>query len=397
MNFSAIGLIFKKELSDLFRDRKTIVASFLVPLLMLPMMFYFMGNGIAKIMEQETINIVIKDDGNTSLGKYLKEKEDFTVKDMDIKKAEEKVKDGELDLAVVIPNEFEENIKKGTPSEVTIIYDNSGQTSSMSYSKVNEYIGEYSQGVVTKTLTDKGVDPTVLAPVVVKEKTVVDEESGQGMMMMSMMIPFFIVLYCVTGPMPAATDLGAGEKERGTLEPLLTTKASRVCILYGKLFAITVVGILTSVAAIGGMIISLKISPEMFGGGADGVSMSISIGAIGIIFLFTVLTAMVFGALELAISIYARSFKEAQTYSTPLMLLAFVPTFLMYTVDGKNIDSVYFNIPIANVMAVLKEITLGIVDINHILIVLGWSIVYVAVSVGIAAYMFKKENVIFRT
>ena len=106
---------------------------------------------------------------------------------------------------------------------------------------------------------------------------------------------------------------------------------------------------------------------------------------------------MIFGALQLAISIYARSFKEAQTYTTPLTILAIIPTFLMYMVDIKNIDMIYFHIPIANVMAILKEVTLGVINIQHIMIVFGWSIVYIAISIFVTRHMFNKENVIFRT
>ena len=267
----------------------------------------------------------------------------------------------------------------------------------MAYSKVNQYIMELSKEIVAKNLNAKGIDLSILTPISVKENSIVEDEKGAGMMIMSMIIPLFIVLYCVTGPMPAAIDLGAGEKERGTLEPLLTTKVGRMSILYGKLFAITIMGILTAVAAIIGLIISIKINPEMFGGGEGTVGVMLSTQSIIIIFIFTVLTSMIFGALQLAISIYARSFKEAQTYITPLTILAIIPTFLMYMVDVKNIDMIYFHIPIANVMAILKEVTLGIINIQHIIMVFGWSIVYIAISIFVTRHMFNKENVIFRT
>ncbi|GAA0124814.1 ABC transporter permease [Clostridium sp. ATCC 25772] len=397
MSFKTVGLIFKKELSDLFRDKKTVLVGILIPLLLLPIMFYFMSAGIEKTAKKENFNIAIEDKGKSSLDKFLKEKDDLNIKTIEFDEAEDKVKNGEIAVVITIPDNFEENIKNGVQTNIDVIYDDSSQTSSMVFSKVNQYIGEFSQNVVKTTLTNRGIDPSVLLPVNINKKTIVEEDDGVSKMIMSMIIPLFIVLYCVTGPLPAATDLGAGEKERGTLEPLLTTKASRLSILYGKVFAITILGIITAIAAIAGLVISFKISPGVFGGGVENFDIGISPLAILIIFIFTVLTSMAFGALELAISIYARSFKEAQTYTTPLTILAFVPTFLMYTVDGKNIDNIYFHIPIANVMSILKEVTLGVINIQHILVVLGWMIAYIVISVAIARYMFNKENVIFRT
>lgn len=397
LNFKEIGLIFKKELADLFRDKKTMMTSLLVPLIIFPLMFYFMNSAMQNIVKKEEYKIAVNDKSNSSIIEYLKAKEDLNISIMEKDEAEEKIKDGEYLVYINIPDKFEESLKNNKSVDVEVMYDNSSQTSNMAYSKVNQYIMELSKEIVAKNLNAKGIDLSILTPISVKENSIVEDEKGAGMMIMSMIIPLFIVLYCVTGPMPAAIDLGAGEKERGTLEPLLTTKVGRMSILYGKLFAITIMGILTAVAAIIGLIISIKINPEMFGGGEGTVGVMLSTQSIIIIFIFTVLTSMIFGALQLAISIYARSFKEAQTYITPLTILAIIPTFLMYMVDVKNIDMIYFHIPIANVMAILKEVTLGIINIQHIIMVFGWSIVYIAISIFVTRHMFNKENVIFRT
>lgn len=397
LNFKEIGLIFKKELADLFRDKKTMMTSLLVPLIIFPLMFYFMNSAMQNIVKKEEYKIAVNDKSNSSIIEYLKAKEDLNISIMEKDEAEEKIKDGEYLVYINIPDKFEESLKDNKSVDVEVMYDNSSQTSNMAYSKVNQYIMELSKEIVAKNLNAKGIDLSILTPISVKENSIVEDEKGAGMMIMSMIIPLFIVLYCVTGPMPAAIDLGAGEKERGTLEPLLTTKVGRMSILYGKLFAITIMGILTAVAAIIGLIISIKINPEMFGGGEGTVGVMLSTQSIIIIFIFTVLTSMIFGALQLAISIYARSFKEAQTYITPLTILAIIPTFLMYMVDVKNIDMIYFHIPIANVMAILKEVTLGIINIQHIMMVFGWSIVYIAISIFVTRHMFNKENVIFRT
>jgi len=92
-----------------------------------------------------------------------------------------------------------------------------------------------------------------------------------------------------------------------------------------------------------------------------------------------------------------RSFKEAQTYLTPLTVIAFIPVYATYMLDGKNIDSYYFNIPLANVVCLMKEFLSGIFNIQHMMITFGWIFVYIIASVLLARYMFSREQVVFRT
>ena len=122
------------------------------------------------------------------------------------------------------------------------------------------------------------------------------------------MLPLLLIIYSIAGPMGAAVDLGAGEKERGTLEPLLTTQAGRLSLLWGKFFAITVMGLISTISSLIGLYIAMKQDNGLFHGGAA----SLGIKTILLIGLITLLLTMLFGALELAISIYLPDLKEAQ-------------------------------------------------------------------------------------
>ena len=387
-------LVFKKELKDTFRDRKTIITSILIPLLIFPIMFYFMGKSMNSTVKkiENNLKIAIKDEGNSSLGKFLKEQKD--IKLTESSNIESDVKAGKLLMALEIPKDFEIAVGKEEQGKVTITYDNSSQQSEMAMGKLNEYINQYTQRVVSERLTKKGINPSILTPVQVETKTSVKESEGTSKLILSLMLPMLLLIYCVTGPMAAAVDLGAGEKERGTLEPLLTTQASRLSLLWGKFFAITVLGFMTTVASIGGLIIATQQNSGAFGSkGALSISMT-SIFLVGIVGL---LVTMVFGALELSISIYARSFKEAQTYITPLMVLAFIPAYGTYMLDAKNIENFYFHIPLANAACLMKEFIAGIFNYTHIATTLIWVIVYIVAALLFARYMFSKEEVIFRT
>lgn len=393
-------LVFKKELTDIFRDRKTLLIGILIPLIIFPVMFGFIGKSMKKTTQgvEENFKIAIVDEGNSQLGQFVKAQKG--VKPQDVSSMEEAIREGKIYAGIEIPKGFDEKISKELLADIKIVYDNSSQQSQMAFSTINSYIDAYSKQVVGERLSRRNIDINILNPIKPEIKTVAKESEGFAKMMLSLLIPLMIVVYSVTGPLAAATDLGAGEKERGTLEPLLTTQASRMALLWGKFLAITVMGVLTAVASMAGMFIAMKQGDGFFtAGGQSGSAAGIAIEPKALLFigLIAVLTTMVFGALELAISIYARSFKEAQTYLSPLTIIAIIPVYATYMLDAKNIDNFYFHIPLANATCTLKEVISGIYNPTHMLITLGWTIVYIVGSILFARFMFSREEVIFRT
>lgn len=395
MNIKGTVIVFKKEIKDLFRDRKTLIMGILIPLLIFPIIFGFMGKGMEKSTKQvtENLKIAIIDKGNSSLGKFLRDQKNLNIIDSDDIKKD--VQDGKIYVGLVIPEDFEKSIKGEQTTELDIMYDDTNQNSDMAKSVVVSLINEaYSKEVVKSRLSARGIDVSILTPLSIKEETVAKEKGGVGKLIFGMILPMMLALYAMTGPMAAATDLGAGEKERGTLEPLLTTQTSRMNLLFGKLLAITVMGIIGSVASIIGVLLGFKSGGNMFGGD---VSLIMPINTLLMVGVCTFLLTMVFGALELSISIYARSFKEAQTYLSPLTIVAIAAGYGTYMMDVKNISIAVINIPIVNIVIVIKELINGIYNPLHIGITFGWLAIYIAASVLFARYMFSREEVIFRT
>jgi sodium transport system permease protein len=390
-----VRVILFKELKDMLRDKKTIIVSLLLPLLLLPVLSFIMGKTMnsAEDSVEKNINIVMVDKGNSSISKVLKA--DKTIKFKTGIDGEVAVKDGKALLFIEIPKDFDTNISSGKVSDLKIFYDNTNQKSSIALSVVKEKIDTLSKQIVTNRLKKKNIDVKILTPIIIAEKSLQKEDNALSQILLGMMVPMFILLYSATGTIAAATDIGAGEKERGTLEPLLTTKAGRQYILTGKLFAITLMGFIVTVCSMIGLLISMKIPGGMFGNGSSLVGLSYkSIALIGVI---AIITTMFFGALELAVSIYARSFKEAQTYLTPFSIVPIFAAYGTMFMDAKNIPFLYFNIPLLSVSSVVKELTVGIYNYGHIGITIAWSIIYTILAIMLARHMFNKESVIFRS
>ncbi|SKA96050.1 sodium transport system permease protein [Caloramator quimbayensis] len=393
MNMKAIMIVFKKELTDLLRDKKTVIVGILIPLIIFPIMFGLIGRSVEGNIKKtsENLKIAIQSQDKSQLAVFLKSQKNITVVDSnDIKKD---VQEGKIYVGLIIPQNIEESIKDEKSAEIKIIYDDTSQNSNMACNIIKSLIEEYSKEIVKSRLMSKGIDYSILTPINIKEEIAAKDEGGFGKFMLSLLLPLMLIIYGMTGPMAAATDLGAGEKERGTLEPLLTTQAGRMSLLFGKLLSITVMGFMGTVSSIIGLMIGVKAGGSVFGGDMPLLLSPITVIMIGI---FVLLIIMVFGALELSISIYARSFKEAQTYLSPLTIIGMAGAYGTYMIDVKNVSTILFNVPLANVSLIIKEFIIGIYNPLHIGMTFGWNLVYIFLAVLFARYMFSKEEVIFR-
>ncbi len=386
-------IVLKKELLDIFRDKKTLIIGILIPIIIFPVIFGVMGRSMDNTTKsvENNLKIAVKDDGNSSLSKFIKSQKNIKV--VDSSNIDEDVKNGKIYVGMEIPKDFDKDIQQEKDINVNITYDNVSQQSSEAMNIINSYIDQYSKVVVKTRLDKRNINTSILTPVTIQSKTSAKEKDSQGKMVISLMLPLLLIIYSVSGPIAPATDLGAGEKERGTLEPLLTTQAGRLSLLWGKFLAITIMGAITTAASLTGLFIAMSQKNGIF----SGVSVQFPLKAVLLIALVSVLITMVFGALELAISIYARSFKEAQTYLSPLMIVAFIPAYGTYMLDAKSIDPMYFHIPLANASCLIKELVSGIYNAQHMFITFGWIAVYVLASILFARYMFSREDVIFRT
>lgn len=394
MNFSHVMIVFKKELVDMFRDKKTIISSILIPMLLFPVMYGFIGLSQKKISndaeKKGTSIAIITEDSASSISDFLKSSKELKVINVD--NPDKAIEKGTVKAVIYIGSGFDESIEKGGTAPVTVQYDDSNESSMMAAQMIRGLISQYSSAIVSKRLQAKGIDPKIINPVDIKEKVTTPEgSSGVGTMIFTMMLPLMLAIYSATSVLPAATDNGAGEKERGTLEPLLTTQASRMSLLAGKYFAITIAGIIGTMSSMIGLFIAQRYNPELLGQG-----MSLPVWMVAVIALAAVCLTLIFAALELAISVYARSFKEAQTYLSPITILVMIPAFAVYMIDPKNIPVAFFSIPIVNLICIIKELLIGIYNPIHIMIGFGWGILYVAGATFFARYMFSRESVIFR-
>ena len=231
----------------------------------------------------------------------------------------------------------------------------------------------------------------------VVQNNVANEKTGGNMMLM-MILPMLISILMAVGGIPAATDLVAGEKERGTLEPLLTTQSGRASILLGKYLTVTAFSIVCVISQFIGVVIGAIMTPSFLTMGYAGgdIEFYMPSMALLLIVIITITLGMVFAGIQLAISTYSKSFKEAQTYLSFLMIVAMIPAYATMMLQPGDIKLYMFFVPLLNVIASLKMVLGNIINYTYLGIALSTSIIYVALSLTFAVSLFNKEKVLFR-
>jgi sodium transport system permease protein len=205
----------------------------------------------------------------------------------------------------------------------------------------------------------------------------------------------------MTGAMYPAMDLTAGEKERGTMETILTSRVSRTHLVLGKFLLVLTASITTAILAISSMWVSSLIAAKMFASAlpqkAAAAQLHLVVRAQDLLAVLVLVlpVAVLFSAALLAISLFAKSNKEAQSYISPLMILVIVPA-VASLMPGVELDARLALVPILSTSLVTKEVFMGTYHWGYIAIIFASSCAYAAVALYAAVRLFQREDVLFR-
>lgn len=404
MRLKHIWIVFLKEVKDIVRDKKTIITSIVVPMVIIPLLSMLAGGSVQNMHDDITHNVTValSSESNTKEIRELVEKEILAgspnITLLDAKDPIAAINDSTVRLVLDIEKDYKIKLEESKPFVIKLIYDKSQAKSEGSISIVSSAINEFNNKIVSKRLAAIGVDGDILEPVKIEEANIANEEKT-NLSMLSMILPIMIVILISAGGSAPATDLIAGEKERNTFEPLLTTKSGRSSLLIGKYLTVTLFSFVSAIASIFGMVIGFLIDPKSMtlGTGAQFSAFSIPGTAIGFILLISVLMGMTFAGIQIALSTYAKSFKEAQTYLSFLIIVAMIPGYATILMQPNEIPLYMFIVPILNTISAFK-IVLGFnINYTYLTLALASSVVYVVISLKIAVSLFKRENVLFRS
>jgi sodium transport system permease protein len=266
--------------------------------------------------------------------------------------------------------------------------------------RLQRFFREMRDRTIREHLQARHLPETLARPFDIVERNVVAPEKVGGALLGGI-VPYFVILLCLTGAMYPAMDLTAGEKERGTIETILCSPVSRTHLVLGKFLMVLTASIATAVLSIASMAVSFGASKKMLLAmtyGATGAALQITITGKAIVSIFLVVLplAVFFSAALLALSLFAKSFKEAQSYISPLMIVAVLPA-VASLLPGVELTPALALVPVLNTSLVSKEIIAGTYHWNLIALIFLSSSVYAAIALAIAVKLFQREDVLFRT
>jgi sodium transport system permease protein len=401
MNARSIATIYCKELRDLLRDRRTLVSTIVVPTFIMPLFILGFGRVMSAVISKaraEIPTVMLVGGGDSPRVRAELEKSGRFRIEAASADWRALISDKKVRAAVEIPDGFERALGSGSAPAVTLYHYEGELKSGLAVEQLRNFFVGLRDRTTASLLAERGLPPTIARPFEVRQANVAPPEKVGGNLFGGI-VPYFFIFLCFTGALYPAIDLTAGEKERGTMETLLCSPVARTDIVLGK-FCMVLTG---SVSAVVFSLISMGATVALMGtavgpGAAAPSGMALSIDPLGLLGVLVMVlpVAVLFSAVTFTVSLFAKSFREAQTYVTPLMFIVVMPV-VAGIIPGIELNARLALVPILNLSLVCKEMLSGVWHWGYIALIFSSTALYAAAALALAVRMFSREDVIFRT
>jgi sodium transport system permease protein len=397
-----VRLLFSKEIVGAVRDRRTLILTVFFPLFFYPLIVAVMGHfNTAEQVRLDTMTptvIIVDRSGDDKFHSYVEKTGDFyPLFSTDVERGKQGLQDKSGQVLMSVDKT---DGGPGIGLDITLYYDQTDQTAVIAAARVRDFLQGYLQEVLSDKLDALGLDYNSLSPPLTLTVENVATSESVGRMILSRLLPYFMVLAILTGAMGLGAEITAGEKERGTIATLLVSQLSRTEIVLGKFFTILTVSLVSSLLSAFGLLIGVR----FFGGdlamtgGANGMqaTFALSLGAFGWLLVVLIPLAIILSALVVIVGSFARSQKEASTYLMPIYMVIVLIGLISMT-GGVSFVGARFLIPVANALYALQEIIIGNLQFSHLLYTLAANVVCGGLLIAASIRVFKREAVLFRS
>ncbi|MCF7920148.1 MAG: ABC transporter permease subunit [Candidatus Cloacimonetes bacterium] len=401
MNWNKVKVIYFKEMLDLFRDRRTIITSVLLPIILYPFISMFIAS-VASRQETkltEAVKTVYFYDNTGSAEADLLYEKLSQAETLDIKHTRnhswndnfrELVESNNIQAFISLEDstagEFQHLLAR-------IYYNDTDEKSQKAYVSIRETINKTNWEIVSQRLRDINLDEEILSAVDYAGDSVAAPQQILGALLGKFLAYMLIVLTLSSGSV-VASDLVAGEKERGTLETILVSAVSRLELVTGKFLTIITFSFITVFMNI----FSMYISTRHILGMAEIDMSQVQVPFLSFIMIFVAMIplATLFAGIQLSLSTYSRNIKECSSYQMPLLIIGMM--FSMISIfPGFELNYGYALIPIMNFSLLLKNILIGEYHLGYFITVIASNLILALVALRISVSLFNKEEILFRT
>ena len=392
-----------KEIVHLFRDTKTIVQTVVVPTFITPLLIgavIWYISSIAVDEGKKTYDVAVYDKANTELTVKLQESDRLNIVLMDsIDQVIDNVTNDNSEIGISFGSNFTSQLENNLSGEVTI-YSKNLDNFSQAQGIVSDVIDDYDDQIRNERLNNLNVDENFINPITVLDEDLTTNEEFAGSIIGGI-LAFLFIVYIMSGSMYPAIDLGAGEKERGTMETLISTNISSVDIIIGKMFSVTSSAVLTAIFSLLGFAVPLIVIFLFYGDSIPDSAFEIIsaiVNPVAIIAMFGLLIplSIFMGAFMLAVSIYSKNPKEASLLLGNAVIIFFIPAYVPLINPGIELDLVGSLIPCYSFALHTNALIAGNTDWFLYGATLISNIIYCSIAIYVTYIMFDDEKIIFR-
>jgi sodium transport system permease protein len=393
-----ILVIFKKEFIDTIRDRRTIILMIVLPLLVFPLIMGVVSKlavSQTKKAKTKVLKVGLITYGNADRFRIIiNERKDMII-DESVKEEniESLIQDTKKDFIIIFEEDFD-NKTAQKESGVVRVHFKSSEENDIAKRRIREVLNKFKAELLDVRLKALRLEKSFVEPLKIKEVDIVTIKEQIGRYVGGF-LPYIFIIFCFVGAMYPAIDLAAGEKERSTIETLLTSPANRFQIVVGKFMVVTLAGLISAGVSIIGLFIAVKqafrIPPQIL----DALLRIIEPGSIALLLSLLVPLCVFFAAVLLSFSIYAKSFKEAQSIMTPMNFIVIIPA-IIGMLPGFKLNATTALLPIINVSLATKDIISGTIKTGLLLEVYLSLFILAGISLFFCTRWFEREDVIFR-
>ena len=389
---SATLVVLKKELKEMFRDKRVRTGAFIMPIVIMFMLMGVFGFVIGAVKDTHNTKIHVVSSNSPIIAAFKKAK--LTVIEVqDVAKGQELIRKGEARVLLDVKSKSDGGIEV---VQMDAYVDPKEQQGQIALAMISEVVREANKQAVKAVFAAKGIPESAQEPIkLVKHDLKVGSDQNAGEFLVSI-LPYLIVIWAFYGGMSIAGDLVAGEKEKATLETLLITPAHRTEIVLGKFLALGSVCLLSSFMTVIGLVL-VKLSHLPGTSELMGKSGVTPVAAL-VILLLMIPTAALFASMLVAVSSYAKNAREAQTYMTSLSFLVVLPGIFSQFIGLTDFGTkMWINlVPILNTANNIRNALLGKTEFVPLLITISISTILAAIALTVTVKLFQREQVLVR-
>ena len=388
-----VRTVFFKEVTDNFRDRRTLMTALLMGPLFGPILFAFVINlAVEQSLsnDDEALELpVIGAEHAPNLIAYL-QSSNIEIKDGPETRAAaiEAVTNGEHDIVIVIPETFAEDFAELVPATVELITDQANNQAERETRRARRALREYNQELAAMRLTIRGVSPQIMRPLNIDEVDV-STPSGRSAMLLGM-LSYFFIFALLTGGMNLAIDATAGERERGSLEPLLCLPVKRDHLIFGKIFAAVLFMAMSLSLSLTAFFFALKFMPLVE------LGMTPNFGPLVVVTAFLLLLpfALVGASLMTMVASFTKSFKEAQTWVSVVLLAPTLPILIVSILMVRPSTALMFIPSLSQHLLLVGLIRNEPINMLHVVVSVGGTLAVGAILTWVCARLYRREGLL---